>query len=249
MGSLCWSGGYALDVRNGMAFTFGECNRFQWECARSRSFYKAIPTMFHAWPFQKMDTALQSNRRLQALGSQTGDILQVSLRPKTLLHSEPKEKIRKEVLWCSTTPNGNILAGGGDENIVLVQSGTLKIICGTKIEGVITSIATGEVMKEEQRPSLFLSQAYHEEVLTSQEEESNKHEDERGKENGLEDYDHEIGEESKKEIVVAIVRGRIKLLKKKPCRDHGLDATRRGRIVEEETTGWRLQEAEFYLRK
>ena len=65
---------------------------------------------------------------------------QVSLGPKVYRRGGPNTKIAMGILYCAATPNGDLLAGGGDGTVALVKADSFKCICSTKLEGGVTSI-------------------------------------------------------------------------------------------------------------
>ncbi|XP_024535234.1 cilia- and flagella-associated protein 52 [Selaginella moellendorffii] len=77
------------------------------------------------------------------VGTQTGDVLQVSLGPKLFQNHGPKQKLCMGVQSTISTPFDDLLVGGGDGNIVLLRSGTLKTVSSTKVHGSVTAMANG----------------------------------------------------------------------------------------------------------
>lgn len=75
-------------------------------------------------------------------GTETGDVLQVSLAPKLFRQSGPTKRAFSQGITCTTkTLKGNILIGAGDGTVALLKSDDLKIVRRTKLSGGITSLA------------------------------------------------------------------------------------------------------------
>lgn len=75
-------------------------------------------------------------------GTDTGDVLQVSLGPKLFKTAGPKKRAFSQGITCLTkTLKGNIIIGAGDGTVALLKSDGLSIVRKVKLSGGITSLA------------------------------------------------------------------------------------------------------------
>jgi len=75
-------------------------------------------------------------------GTLSGDVLKIALQAKLFHASGPvKRKFSRGVQSIIFDFNGNLLIGGGDGVVALVNSETLKVLRTLKLEGMITSLS------------------------------------------------------------------------------------------------------------
>lgn len=85
---------------------------------------------------------VDANDEYMYCGSQTGDVIQVSLGPKLFKQQGPKKQpLQMGVQSSLLTRKGNIVVGGGDGTLCLLRADTMSVVRKTKLHGGITSLA------------------------------------------------------------------------------------------------------------
>ena len=84
---------------------------------------------------------LDVNDDFMYLGTQTGDIIEVSMSNGLLQRmTAPCDKFSRGVTSMSRSPAGDIVVGAGDGSIVLVKKRTFRPIASTSVMGSVTSL-------------------------------------------------------------------------------------------------------------
>jgi WD40 repeat protein len=68
-------------------------------------------------------------------GTASGDILKVSMRTKLFKHIGPRTRMPQGVVAINATPDGELLLGGGDGTIAVMDRESLKILRSSQLDG------------------------------------------------------------------------------------------------------------------
>eukprot|EP00698_Gefionella_okellyi_P023867 TRINITY_DN8273_c0_g1_i1.p1 TRINITY_DN8273_c0_g1~~TRINITY_DN8273_c0_g1_i1.p1 ORF type:complete len:617 (+),score=142.57 TRINITY_DN8273_c0_g1_i1:20-1870(+) len=84
---------------------------------------------------------LDPNDEFAYCGTESGDLLQVSVERKLYKASgPPKTRFSRGIQTVSMAPSGDIVVGGGDGTLAVLKSDTFKILRQTTVMGGVTSI-------------------------------------------------------------------------------------------------------------
>lgn len=122
--------------------TSGEYNLTVWDFDSSRR--KIRPTQCHLGQLKRMIESVTIDPLDEYIyaGTQSGDVLQVSVKYKLFKQQGPgKLRIARGVLSTCVVPSGDVLLGGGDGTLMLVDPQTMKKRTSTQIAGGVTSIS------------------------------------------------------------------------------------------------------------
>ena len=74
------------------------------------------------------------------VGTTSGDVLQVSLSAQLFKHSGPhKARIPKGVITTAVGPAGEVVVGGGDGSVSVLEPGSMRMLATTKLASGVTS--------------------------------------------------------------------------------------------------------------
>ena len=84
------------------------------------------------------------------VGTTSGDVLQVSLSAQLFKHAGPhKSRVPKGVIAVASVPSGEVVVGGGDGSVSVLERGTMRMLATTKLESGVTSCVMAPGMHED----------------------------------------------------------------------------------------------------
>jgi len=125
--------------RSDMLVTGGYYNLRVWHFDRSNR--KIRPTDCQMGQLRRVvkSIAIDPSDDFMYCGTETGDILQVSLGPKLFKNSGPKRPFSLGAAQVIQA-GGNLVVGAGDGTVALLNKDTLKVIRRTKLHGGVSSL-------------------------------------------------------------------------------------------------------------
>jgi WD40 repeat protein len=128
--------------RDDMLVTGGHYNLRVWQFDLANR--KIRPSDAHLGQLKRIikSITIDDDDEFMYCGTETGDLLQVSLGPKLFKGSGPRKRPFSLGIACVTkTKTGDLIVGAGDGTVALLRKDSFKIVRRTKLHGGVTSLA------------------------------------------------------------------------------------------------------------